>query len=244
MVVADVRWYLDVRSGRAAYERGHIPGAVFVELEQWLAGAPHPDRGRHPLPDPTVFAQGMAQLGIADEDTVIAYDDAGGVIAARLVCMLRAIGQEAALLTGGIAGYDGPLETQPVIRSPATFSLRPWPAAQLADIAYVATESQIVIDARDRARYRGDDEPIDPRAGHIPGAHNLPCRESLDADGALLPHDELRQHFNQLGVTPGSSVISYRGIRRHGLPQPARHGARRVGARTPLPGVLVAVQPY
>ena len=111
VVVADVRWYLDGRSGRAAYAGGHIPGAVFVELDTWLAGPTTPAAGRHPLPDPAVFAEGMASLGIGDGDTVIAYDDAGGVVAARLVWMLRVTGHNAALLDGGIHAYDGPLET-------------------------------------------------------------------------------------------------------------------------------------
>src|SRR5919107_2620370 len=90
VVLADVRWYLDGRSGRAAYEAGHIPGAVFVDLDTWLAGPATPAAGRHPLPDPVAFARGMTEVGIGDGDTVVAYDDAGGVNAARLVWMLRA----------------------------------------------------------------------------------------------------------------------------------------------------------
>ena len=108
VVLADVRWYLDGRSGRAAYDAGHLPGAVFVDLDRWLAAHGGPDAGRHPLPDPEVFAEGMGRLGISDADTVLAYDDAGGVIAARLVWMLRATGHEAALLDGGLTAYDGP----------------------------------------------------------------------------------------------------------------------------------------
>src|SRR3954470_6483135 len=109
VVLADVRWYLDGRSGRAAYDAGHLPGAVFVDLDRWLAAHGGPDAGRHPLPDPEVFAEGMGRLGIADADTVLAYDDAAGVIGARLVWMLRVTGHDAALLDGGLASYDGPL---------------------------------------------------------------------------------------------------------------------------------------
>ncbi len=94
IVLADVRWYLDGRSGQTAYEQGHLPGAVFVDLERWLAGKPSPQAGRHPLPDPSVFAGGMSGLGIGDDDAVVAYDDEGGVTAARLVWMLRATGHE------------------------------------------------------------------------------------------------------------------------------------------------------
>src|SRR5215210_9137855 len=107
VVVADVRWYLDGSSGRAAYDAGHLPGAVFVDLEAWLAAPASPEAGRHPLPDPDVFARGMGELGIGDGDTVVAYDDQGGVIAARLVWMLRVTGRDAALLDGGIGAYDG-----------------------------------------------------------------------------------------------------------------------------------------
>jgi len=99
VVVADVRWYLDGRSGRDAYDRGHLPGAVFVDLDRVLAGPATREGGRHPLPDPEAFARGMAALGIGDGDTVVAYDDDGGVMAARLVWMLRATGHEAALST-------------------------------------------------------------------------------------------------------------------------------------------------
>ena len=98
VVLADVRWYLDGRSGRAAYESGHLPGAVFIDLDRVLAAPPSPAAGRHPLPDPETFAAGLARLGIADGDTVVAYDDAGGTVAARLVWLLRITGHDAALL--------------------------------------------------------------------------------------------------------------------------------------------------
>src|ERR1700744_4681234 len=108
VVLADVRWYLDGRSGRAAYEAGHIPGAVFVDLDDALTQHADPvAEGRHPLPDARSFAAAMGALGIGDGDVVIGYDDAGGVIAARLVWMLRVTGHEAALLDGGIEVWDG-----------------------------------------------------------------------------------------------------------------------------------------
>src|SRR5687767_12423272 len=133
LVLADVRWYLDGSSGRAAYDKGHLPGAVFVDLEAWLAARASPERGRHPLPEPEVFARGMGEVGIGDADTVVAYDDQGGVIAARLVWMLRATGRVAALLDGGLAAWEGPLETEPARRAPAAFTARPWPPDRLAD---------------------------------------------------------------------------------------------------------------
>ncbi len=211
VVVADVRWYLDGRSGRAAYDTGHIPGAVFVDLDRWLAAPATPEAGRHPLPDPAVFAEGMSSLGIADDDVVIAYDDAGGVIAARLVWMLRATGHEAAILDGGLQAFDGPLDTRDPARPRVPFAETPWPPERLATIDDASDPSFAVIDARDLDRYQGDAEPVDPRAGHIPGARSLPCRGHLWPDGLLLPLEILRERFAAAGVTADRDAISYCG---------------------------------
>jgi thiosulfate/3-mercaptopyruvate sulfurtransferase len=209
-VLADVRWYLDDRSGRDAYESGHLPGAVFVDLDAWLADRPSSAAGRHPLPEPTVFARGMAALGISDDTTVVAYDDAGGVIASRLVWMLRATGHNAALLDGGLTAYDGPLETSVVTRPPAWFAARPWPVELLADLDD-AVGGAHVIDARPAERFRGEGDDIDPRSGHIPGAKSLPCRENLDSSGRFLPLDQLRARIEAVGISPGDDVVSYCG---------------------------------
>jgi thiosulfate/3-mercaptopyruvate sulfurtransferase len=213
VALADVRWYLDGRSGRAAYEDGHLPGAVFVDLERWLSGEGGPSVGRHPLPEPETFAQGMTLSGIGDETTVVAYDDAGGVIAARLVWMLRATGHEAALLNGGVTAYTGPLEkgSGPANRPHTVFTARPWPTERLAGVVDAADRRNTVIDARDRNRYQGGEDPIDPRPGHIPGATNLPCRENLTADGTFVAADELRRRFEEAGVVEGNTVVSYCG---------------------------------
>jgi thiosulfate/3-mercaptopyruvate sulfurtransferase len=216
VVLADVRHYLDGRSGRVAYEQGHLPGAVFVDVDHDLAAHDRPAaEGRHPLPDAAVFARRMAALGIGDDDTVIAYDDAGGVMAARLVWMLRATGHEAALLDGGLDAYDGDLTAAPADRPAVTFTPRPWPAERLADldatVRAAAGESTVVLDARPRERFRGDIEPLDPRAGHIPGARSVPCRENVAADGRFLPVAELWERFAAAGVTAGVPVVSYCG---------------------------------
>jgi len=185
---------------------------VFVDLEAWLAAPPTPEAGRHPLPDPEVFARGMGKLGIGDDDTVVAYDDQGGVIAARLVWMLRATGRAAALLDGGLAAWDGPLETEPVSRRPARFTARPWPADRLAEADDAADPANAVIDARQRERFLGDGpDPVDPRPGHIPGARSLPTREHLDEDGRLLAPEALRRRFAEVGVDGSSPVVSYCG---------------------------------
>jgi thiosulfate/3-mercaptopyruvate sulfurtransferase len=211
VVLADVRWYADGRSGRAAYDAAHIPGAVYVELEQWLAAPYAPAAGRHPLPDPEVFARGMSEAGIGDDDAVVGYDDAGGVIAARLVWMLRATGHDAALLDGGLGAWREPPETSRAVRPRASFTPVPWPAERLATIEDAADPANLVLDARQRERYGGEPDPLDPRAGHIPGALSLPCRESLGADGRFLPLDELRRRLSAAGVGGPAPVVSYCG---------------------------------
>jgi thiosulfate/3-mercaptopyruvate sulfurtransferase len=225
VVLADCRWYLDGRPGRAAYEAGHIPGAVFVDLDTALTRHADPaEAGRHPLADPADFAAAMGALGIGDDDTVVAYDDAGGVIAGRLVWMLRVTGHEAALLDGGLGVWRGELEPGPggtrgelerapgarriEVGDPGRFTARPWPAERLATIEEVASASQgapVLIDARQRERYLGEPDGVDPRAGHIPGARSVPCRENLDADCRLLPVERLRARFD---FGDGADVIS------------------------------------
>jgi thiosulfate/3-mercaptopyruvate sulfurtransferase len=213
VVLADVRWYLDGRSGRAAYDAGHLPGAVFVDVDRDLA-APHgpgpSTAGRHPLPDPAAFATAMGALGIGDDDVVVAYDDGGGVIAARLVWMLRATGRPAALLDGGLRP-DDELSTEPTRRPPAAFSPRPWPAGRIAGLEDAVDRRNLVLDARNRDRYRGEIEPVDPRPGHIPGSQNLPARENLSADGFVLPVAELRARFAAVGLAgpdAGARMVS------------------------------------
>src|SRR3954451_1451610 len=203
VVLADVRWYLDGRSGRAAYDAGHLPGAVFVDLDRWLSRPGSPAEGRHPLPDPEVFAAGMSHLGIADDATVVAYADQGGVIAARLVWLLRTTGHQAALLDGGLSAYAGPLSTEPVLPEPAGFTGRPWPPQRLADLDDSVDPTATVLDARAPDRYRGDTEPVDPKAGHIPGAVDVPCRDNLDATGRFLPAEALRRRLRAAGVVEG-----------------------------------------
>jgi thiosulfate/3-mercaptopyruvate sulfurtransferase len=210
-VVADVRHYLDGRSGRAAYDGGHLPGAVFVDMDTVLAAPASPAEGRHPLPEPEAFAAGLSAVGIGDGDTVVAYDDAGGVMAARLVWMLRALGHDAALLDGGLLAYDGPLETDAPARPAARFTPRAWPQDRLADIDDAADAANVVIDARQRERFRGDEEALDPRAGHIPGARSVPARENVDANGRFLPPHELRARLAEAGVVEGAPVVSYCG---------------------------------
>lgn len=206
VVLVDGRSYVDGRSGREAYERSHLPGAVFVDLDTYLAAPPSAAAGRHPWPDAEVFADGMREAGIADGATVVAYDDDSGVIAARLVWMLRMTGHEAALLDGGYLGWHGPRESGATTRPRAEFSTPVWPDELLLDIDDI--HGQLLLDARPAERFRGDVEPLDARPGHVPGARNLPCRESSDPHGRLLPLHVLRQRLADVGVTKDSEWVS------------------------------------
>ena len=210
-VLADSRWYLDGSSGRDAYLNGHLPGAVFIDLDQWLSGPASPEVGRNPLPDPEVFAQGMREAGISDADTVIAYDDAGGVIAARLVWTLRSTGHNAAILNGGLGAYPGELSTEVLAPRTGDFSVRTWPEHLLSDISEASDGKYTVIDARNRDRFDGLQDPVDPRPGHIPGAVNVPCRGNLDSSGQLLPELEIRANFERAGVLSAGNAVSYCG---------------------------------
>ena len=153
----------------------------------------------------------MSTLGISDESIVVAYDDQGGVIAARLVWMLRATGRDAAVLDGGLVAYGPALESGDRVSKPASFTPRSWPAEQLAGIADATDLSNVVIDARPPERYRGETEPVDARAGHIPRARSLPCRENLNGSGSLLPPETLKKRFEAAGISDGKNVVSYCG---------------------------------
>ena len=205
VLLADVRWYLDGQSGQAAYDVGHLAGAVFVDVDTDLSVHDRPQDGRHPLPSPEQFARAMSSLGIGDDTVVVAYDDAGGVTAARLVWMLRSTGHAATLLDGGMGA--GPLSVDHPVAGPTVFTASPWPA--LASLNDVTAPEAVVLDARPRERFRGDGpDPVDPRAGHVPGARNVPCRENLDAAGRLLPVEVLRERFRTAGAVPGADVVS------------------------------------
>lgn len=218
VVVADVRSYLDGRVGHDAYLAGHLPGAVFVDLDTVLAAPATAEHGRHPLPDPEVFAAGLAAVGIGPTTPVVAYDDLGGMIAGRLVWTLRILGSPAALLDGGLDAWDGPLETGPADPAPEEVEhpARPWPTDRLATIdevaALAAADDGVVVDSRAVPRYRGETEPIDPRAGHVPGATNRPFADNLGPDGRFLPAEELAAAFADLGADPDSVFYCGSGV--------------------------------
>lgn len=211
VAIADVRWYLDGRSGYDAYLLGHLPGAVVVDLDRHLASPPSPQAGRHPLPAPEDFAASMSSLGVGDGTWVVAYDDAGGTIAARLVWLLRASGHRASLLDGGIGAWAGPLEQGPPPRpTPAVFSFGGWPSERFASANEVAS-ADLVLDARAPARFRGEVEPVDARAGHIPSARNAPTTENLDEHKRFKSPAALHAIYQGLGVSDDSAPVVYCG---------------------------------
>ncbi|WP_261565384.1 sulfurtransferase [Frankia gtarii] len=216
VVVADVRWYLDGRPGHDAYLREHVAGAVWVDLDVDLSDPPSVAGGRHPLPSPETFAKRLGALGIADDDIVVGYDDQGGGFAARLVWLLRSIGQPAALLDGGLDGWPGAREAGPVTRTPVARRPRPWPAGLLRSAdevqAAAAGGGAVVLDARAAGRYSGADVlPGESRLGHVPGARSAPWADNLRRDGSFRPAAELRERFAALGAADADEVIVYCG---------------------------------
>jgi thiosulfate/3-mercaptopyruvate sulfurtransferase len=206
--VIDLRWYLDGRSGRDAYLAGHIPGAVFVDLDRDITGAAGP--GRHPLPSREQFQEAMRAAGVEPESGVVVYDDQGGYSAARLWWLLRYFGHPlVAVLDGGLLAWRGPLEREPASPPRGSF----W--AAVPDRTMVVDRDQVraarraaLYDARAPDRYRGELEPIDSKAGHIPGAHSVPWRSNLDAEWHFLPADQLQRNY---AAAKGREVIAYCG---------------------------------
>ena len=211
LAVVDCRWYLDGRSGQRVYESGHIPSAVWADIDADLAAPASLEGGRHPLPEPVDFASAMSRLGIGEKTRVVAYDDVGGVIAGRLWWMLDALGHEVAILDGGIAAWDGPLATAPVEPAPARFAVTPWPADRIMTKAQLADSlgpDLTILDARSTDRFSLGG-PIDPRPGHVPGAWSAPATDNL-VEGRLRPPDELAAHYAAVGAHSGD-VVAYCG---------------------------------
>lgn len=215
-VWCDVRWYLDGTDGMAAYLDDHISGAIFVDLDHHLADPATIERGRHPLPSAESFSASLGELGIGPDTPVIAYDDRQGVPAGRFVWMLRATGHEAALLDGGLDSWTGPRSKGEEHRRSCMHPVREWPDVLADADTTLASGSApaphtVVIDARAGERFRGEVEPMDVRAGHIPGAISVPYAGNLDGSGRFLTSAELRTRFEQAGVSPAADVINYCG---------------------------------
>ena len=220
--VVDVRWYLfdQTKTGRGEYLNGHIPGAVFLDMDTELAAPRGEGPGRHPLPKPEVFAEAASRAGIGPNTHVIAYDDAGGGNAARVWWLLRYFGHDqVSLLDGGITQWIAekrPLETTVPTFPASSFVPHPRPEMvanlQAVDV-YRNDPKALVLDVRVPERYEGKIEPIDPRAGHVPGAKNAPIGGNLKSadDPRFRTSEELRHRFEKFGADRAEKIVCYCG---------------------------------
>jgi thiosulfate/3-mercaptopyruvate sulfurtransferase len=214
-VVCDCRHDLaDTEAGRRAYRASHLPGARFVHLDEDLSAAKTGRNGRHPLPAPEAFARRLGELGVSSSSQVVSYDASGGYYAARLWWMLRWLGHEAAaVLDGGWNAWTAaglPVTDEPPAATRARFEAKPRPA--LAASADAVAGGGLLIDARAPNRYRGENETLDPAAGHIPGAANRFFQLNLDATGRFKPPAALRGEFDAvIGPNAPGAVIHYCG---------------------------------
>ena len=216
--ILDVRWRLDRPDGRPDYLAGHIPGAVYVDLDQELAAHGEPTEGRHPLPSTDALQASARAWGIDDGDTVVVYDDLNSLSAARAWWLLTDAGiADVRVLDGALRGWvasgrklsEGAVSPRP---GRVTLTRGALPTIDLDGAAAWGDDpGAVLIDVRAGERYRGESEPIDPRAGHIPGAINLPTTGNVDADGTFLAPDALRARFAAAGVDPEASVAVYCG---------------------------------
>lgn len=214
-VVVDCRFNLmDIEAGPRAYQENHLPGARYAHLDKDLSSPITPTSGRHPLPDPERLAYTLGAWGIGPETQVVAYDDTGGMLAAaRLWWLLRWLGHQAvAVLDGGFSVWRRqglPLTADMPVVEPALFIAKPDDRQWLTiDQILTLPAENVLLDARGAARYRGKMEPIDPIAGHIPGAMNLPTEGHLTAEGCFLQPAELQARFNAiLGERLPSAVV-------------------------------------
>lgn len=207
VLICDCRFDLgDPEAGRRDYQAGHIPGAIYVDLEKDLSAVPTGTNGRHPLPDRTAFAARMAALGVTQAGLVVAYDNAGGYYASRLWWMLRWAGHgQVAVLDGGLQAWSQSgrdLEAGEVTPVPGDFRASPEPLMPVSGVesieANLAGGELLVIDARTAERFAGAPHPLDIASGHIPGAGNRFWQRNLTSDGRFKPADQLAREFAEL----------------------------------------------
>ena len=213
--VLDVRWELASGAQPDLYAEGHVPGAAFIDLDQELS-APPGAGGRHPLPSSVDFVAAMRRAGVSREQPVVVYDAATSLPAARAWWLLRHYGHpDVRVLDGGLAawvGAGGPLASGPETPLGGDFAGEPGSMAVLdADGAATIAGAGVLLDARAPERFRGDVEPLDPVAGHIPGARNLPLTAQLESAGRFRDPGELRDGFTAAGIDPAVDVGAYCG---------------------------------
>lgn len=216
VLVLDVRWRLGGPSTYPEFLDGHIPGAVWTDLDADFADPPGPG-GRHPLPEPGRLQQRLRELGTQDDSAVVVYDEADSTAAARAWWVLRWAGlSQVAVLDGGLGAWRTlgyPLEHgQASPRRAGTVTVRPGAMPTLDAVAAAeCARTGLLLDARTGPRYRGDAEPIDPVAGHIPGARNAPTTDNVRTDGQFLSASQLRERFAALGAKASNAVGAYCG---------------------------------
>jgi len=218
-VVVDCRHDLmNLAFGREAYNAGHLPGAVFADMETELSGAKRGEdgvfRGRHPLPSKDALVETLRRWGISDDTQVVAYDAHGGMYAARLWWLLRWIGHEAsAVLDGGLPAWQAleqPVVTEVPVKPPGAISLNaPFvPTVTVAEVLEnIESAQRTVVDARAADRFRGENETIDPVGGHIPGAKNRFFKDNLHNDGRFKAPEQLREEFGSLIDDPANAIM-------------------------------------
>ena len=216
-VVLDVRWALGDTDGRRHYRTAHIPGAVFVDLDAELAADSDPRFGRHPLPAVEDLQAAARRWGISAGGSVVVYDNTGNLAAARAWWLLRwASITDVFILDGGLAAWTAAgLQTRsgeehPARRGDVVLNGGHLPTLTASEAAELAQDG-VLLDARAVERYAGESEPVDPRAGHIPGARSAPTAENLGKDGRFVSRETLRERFTALGVEPNSQVGVYCG---------------------------------
>ena len=204
--IVDCRWYLGrPGDGRQAYDAGHIPGAIHLDIDGDLAASPDVGPGRHPLPEVGEFVRRLESAGIGDQHLVVAYDDVGGWVAARLWWMLDDLGHErVAVLDGGWPAWlaaGGAISTDVLAFAPAQLHVRDrW--TRVIDLEGLRSQlgNVVLLDARGAPRYRGETEPIDAYPGHIPTARSAPTDANISASGDFLPATELAARYAELGA--------------------------------------------
>ena len=217
VALLDVRWALGDDRGRERYLEGHLPGAVYVDLDTELADPASSAEGRHPLPSLQRLQGAARRWGVTAGAPVVVYDASGGLAAARAWWLLRWGGlADVRLLDGGLdawRGTGGLCETGDVVPAPGDVSLtgNGMPVLSLDEAAALPSSGGVLLDARAGERYRGEVEPVDPRAGHVPGALSAPTTENLTDDGRFRAADELAERFARVGVRPGVTVGVYCG---------------------------------
>lgn len=222
-VILDVRWALGRTDGRDRYREGHIPGAVYVDLDSELADPPSAELGRHPLPSSDRLQDAARRWGVDDTSPVVVYDDIGNLAAARAWWLLTWAGHlDVRMLDGGLDAWRSAgmrVSAGDTAARPGTVTLTggDLPHVSLDEVARLSAEIRdgrddvVILDARAGERYRGETEPMDPRAGHVLGAVSVPTAGNLADDGRFLSPEQLRERFTAAGVTENAQIIAYCG---------------------------------